>query len=145
MLHASAVSRDGLGFVFTGLSGAGKSTVVRLLTTDGYARSLGDEVVVVSVSDQGIVVHSTPFGGELDPVPPGDAPLRRLFLLDGRGALPESVSLRSARLLRNSLVVNCQPDLADALLATAEAVVTRVDCRAVFRPTRERLESELAG
>jgi hypothetical protein len=144
MLHASAVQHGGWGYVFTGTSGAGKSTIVKLLQQDACATSLGDEVTVVMASGRGVTVHSTPFGGELEPVSPASAPLRRLYLLDPRGTLPENAAQRSARVLRNALVMKCQPHLADALLRAAQEIVTRVECRVIFRPTRQQLEREFS-
>jgi hypothetical protein len=142
MLHASAIARDGLGFVFTGLSGAGKSTIIKLIGATEGTRSLGDEVTILLPTDQGFQVHSTPFGGELAPVPPGTAPLRRLFYLTER-ALPTDAATRAARLLRNALVLASDATIGDALIAGAHRVVTNVECRALFRPTPGALEQAL--
>lgn len=46
LLHASAVERDGMALVMTGLSGAGKSTLAALLMTRGW-RLMGDEFALL--------------------------------------------------------------------------------------------------
>jgi len=139
MLHASAVEHEGKGFVFTGVSGSGKSTVIKLLQGAGVARSLGDEVTVLRITADGITVHSTPFGGELPPVPPGKAPLCRLFLLHPSRVFPREPSLAAVRLLRNALAVCPTENLASAILANAETVVCHADCRALYQPSAEEL------
>jgi hypothetical protein len=140
MLHASAIARDGVGYVFTGLSGAGKSTIVKLVGSSAGTRSLGDEVTIVRTTAAGAHVHSTPFGGEL--TPPGDAPLRRLFVLT-ESALPADSAGRAGRLLRNALVLASDAAVGNGLITAAFRVVTQVECRSLYRPSLGALEQAL--
>src|SRR5690606_21990775 len=50
MMHASAVEHAGGALVFTGVSGAGKSTISSLLDR-APARKIGDEIIVLHVHD----------------------------------------------------------------------------------------------
>ncbi|GIV16774.1 MAG: hypothetical protein KatS3mg022_2209 [Armatimonadota bacterium] len=71
MLHASAVRYGGQGYVFAGRSGAGKSTVARLLA--GVAEVLSDELIAVRQMPTGWQAFGTPPSGAilLAPEPTG--------------------------------------------------------------------------
>ncbi len=76
LLHSAAVVRDHFGVVFSGRSGAGKSTIAALCRDAGQT-VLADEMVVVRRQGSGTRVHGTPFwhGQNLS------APLGALFFL----------------------------------------------------------------
>ena len=80
LMHASSVARDGRAFVFTGVSGAGKTTISRLCPADAHI--LTDEMSFIRPQEHGYFAHGTPFSGELGR--PGEnlsAPLAGVFLL----------------------------------------------------------------
>lgn len=62
LLHASAVRHEGRGYLFAGRSGAGKTTVARLLAD--RAEVLSDELVAVRRTPAGWQVFGTPFWGD---------------------------------------------------------------------------------
>jgi hypothetical protein len=78
LLHACGVAVEGLGYVFTGSAGSGKSTVGQLAT--GY-QVLNDEVVIIGKKDGKYQVSSTPFNGEFDKKVNTFAPLEAVFYL----------------------------------------------------------------
>lgn len=80
LMHASSVALDGRAWVYTGVSGAGKTTISRLAPP--HAHILTDEMSFIRPEDGRYVVHGTPFSGELGR--PGEnlsAPLAGIFLL----------------------------------------------------------------
>jgi len=80
LLHASSAIRNGRAFLFSGVSGAGKTTMARLAPPD--AAILTDEISYVIRGDGRYVAVGTPFFGELARV--GDnlrAPIEALYLL----------------------------------------------------------------
>ncbi len=80
LLHASSAIRNGRAFLFSGVSGAGKTTLARLAPPD--AAILTDEISYVIRQDGRYVAAGTPFFGELARV--GDnlrAPIAALYLL----------------------------------------------------------------
>lgn len=86
LMHATAVVRDGKGYVFFGQSGAGKSTTATLISkNDPCAMILGDDAAILSVNslDHQAFVHSAPLGtGNAMPIPRAmTAPLAGLFAL----------------------------------------------------------------
>jgi hypothetical protein len=80
LLHAASAIRNGKAFVFTGASGAGKTTIARLAPVD--ATLLTDEVSYVGNNPAGYRAYGTPFAGELAKLGENvSAPISVLYLL----------------------------------------------------------------
>jgi len=80
LLHASSAVRNGRAFLFTGVSGAGKTTMMRLAPPD--ATLLTDEISYVKRHGEEFEAFGTPFAGELGR--PGEnlrAPIAAVYLL----------------------------------------------------------------
>lgn len=58
-LHAAAVARDGKAFIFTGNTGAGKSTLCAFLTANGY-EYLSDDIVLIKKSSVRLMPYKNP-------------------------------------------------------------------------------------
>jgi hypothetical protein len=78
LVHSSAVVRDGKGYLFTGRSGSGKSTVTAL--SEG-AKVLNDEISLIDYSKDRVMVSDTPFNGFFPGKEEGSAPLAGVMLL----------------------------------------------------------------
>src|SRR6202035_118650 len=63
LVHAASAIRGGKAFLFSGVSGAGKTTISRLAPPD--VTLLTDEVSYVRRDDDGYRACGTPFAGEL--------------------------------------------------------------------------------
>jgi hypothetical protein len=80
LLHASSAIRNGRAFLFSGVSGAGKTTMARLAPPD--AALLTDEISYVTRRAGRYVAVGTPFFGELARVGENlEAPVEALYLL----------------------------------------------------------------
>src|SRR5208283_4669100 len=79
-MHASSAIRNGRAFLFAGVSGAGKTTTVRLAPRDAVV--LTDEISYVRKTENGYRAYGTPFAGELArPGANASAPVQRVCLL----------------------------------------------------------------
>lgn len=78
LMHGCAVERDEMGFLFTGPSESGKSTVARL---SGDYNVLGDEIIMLQKGEEGYRLRSTPFRGDYRDNLNIQAPLKAVFLL----------------------------------------------------------------
>lgn len=79
LVHSSAVSARGSGYLFIGPSGMGKSTVAELSRDFGV---LNDEMNIISPSDKGgFTLHPSPFNGYFPRKAAEEVPLRGIFLL----------------------------------------------------------------
>jgi hypothetical protein len=80
LLHAASAVKNGVAFVFSGVSGAGKTTISSLAPADVHL--LTDEVSYIVPSESGFLAYGTPFCGEL--ARNGEntfAPLKCVYLL----------------------------------------------------------------
>jgi len=82
LLHSSAMVRNEKGFIFTGKSGSGKSTVTML--SEG-AKILNDEIAIIERSGDRASVADTPFNGFFKGKEEGSAPLSGVMLLKQAG------------------------------------------------------------
>lgn len=79
-VHASSAIRNGRAFIFAGISGAGKTTTVRLAPHDAVV--LTDEISYVRRTENGYRAYGTPFAGELSrPGANASGPVERVCLL----------------------------------------------------------------
>lgn len=136
LLHSASAICDGRAYLFSGVSGAGKTTMTRLAPADvtlltdeiSYVRSSNDRP-----SDHGYHAFGTPFAGELAKA--GEncaAPIAALFFLE-QGPENRVDELTSAdavrRLMRNILFFAEDRALVEKLFATACDFVARVPIR----------------
>lgn len=63
LLHSSCVSYNGRGLVFSGISGAGKSTISDILSELPAVTKIADELLIIQKSAEGWRVHVPPFAG----------------------------------------------------------------------------------
>jgi len=78
LLHSSSLVHKAKGYVFFGISGSGKSTVVKLSEPD---ECLTDELSLIRKDKEGYITSGTPFHGEVPLYVNKTAPLANLFFL----------------------------------------------------------------
>ena len=144
-LHACGlVGADGDTFLFSGHSGAGKSTTTRLWTRQVPVEVLSDDRIIVRKVNGQFLMHGTPWHGEAAYASPKQAPIRRIFLLEhGVGNRIERISRSAAvgELLARSFVPFYQPRFVEPVLALLEELVELVPCyRFQFLPDRTAVE-----
>jgi len=140
LLHAASAICDGRAFLFSGVSGAGKTTMTRLATRD--VTLLTDEISYIrpesnrpEVQPESTVYRAfgTPFAGELAKAGENtSAPIAALFFLEkGPDNRIDDLTSTEAvrRLMRNILFFAEDPALVEELLATACAFVASLPIR----------------
>jgi len=137
LLHSASAIRNGRAFLFSGVSGAGKTTITRMAPAD--AIRLTDEISYVRRIDGTYRAFGTPFSGEL--ATPGDnavAPIAALyFLCQGRanGIAPIAPEIAVRRLLRNILFFAHDDELVARVFRSACDFIDAVQtCELTFRP-----------
>lgn len=135
LLHAASAICDGRAYLFSGVSGAGKTTMTRLAPPD--VALLTDEISYIQPDSTRLGdsyrAFGTPFSGEL--ARPGEntsAPISALFFLEQGPEnrieeLPSADAIR--RLMRNILFFAEDPALVEKLLASACDFVSRLPIR----------------
>lgn len=137
LLHGASAIRDGKAFVFSGVSGAGKTTISSLIPKD--ARLLTDEISYVRRDGEVYRACGTPFAGELARLGENaSAPIARLFFLaKGPENRIDPVEIPDAlrMLLRNILFFADDPDLVKMVFRSACEFLARVPAfRLTFFP-----------
>ena len=137
LLHAASAIRNEQAFLFSGESGAGKTTISRLAPEDAVL--LTDEISYVRRDGQNYEACGTPFAGEL--AKSGEnvaARIAALFFLEkGSENRVEPVESGEAvrRLMRNILFFAEDPELVKSVFRSACEFVERVPvCRLTFLP-----------
>jgi hypothetical protein len=137
LLHGASAIRNGRAFLFSGVSGAGKTTMSSLAPRD--ATLLTDEISYIRQQDMGYAACGTPFAGELARVGANTtAPIAHLFFL-AKGPenridpIPRGDALRM--LLRNILFFADDPCLVEMVFRSAFEFLNRVPAsRLTFYP-----------
>ena len=131
LLHAASAICDGRACLFSGVSGAGKTTMTRLAPPD--VTLLTDEISYLRPNAEGYSAFGTPFAGELARAGENcTAPVSALFFLEkGPENCVHELSSAEAvrRLMRNILFFAEDRGLVEKLLATACEFVARVPIR----------------
>ncbi len=132
LLHASGGIRGGRGYLFSGVSGAGKTTMARLAPPD--VQLLTDEISYLRRENGGFRVYGTPFAGELGIQGENvSAPLAAVYLLEhgAQNRLERVAEAEAARrLMRNVLFFAREADLVSQVFSAACALAGSVP---VFR------------
>lgn len=137
LLHASSAVRNGRAFLFSGVSGAGKTTIARLAPPD--VTLLTDEISYVSPDLRGYQAHGTPFAGDLGRI--GEnvrAPLSAVYLL-AKGpenkVEPVGPAAAARALLENVLFFSRDSELVNSVFEVVCNFVSRVPVhRLIFAP-----------
>ncbi len=131
LIHAASAVRNGKAFIFTGVSGAGKTTLSRLAPPDAHV--LTDEISYVRKEDGRYFAYGTPFAGELARA--GEnlrAPLEAIYLLTQgpQNRIADVDKAEAARtLLRNLLFFAEDQELVQAVFLSALDLVEQVPVR----------------
>jgi hypothetical protein len=137
LLHSAGAIRNGRAFLFSGVSGAGKTTISRLAPPD--VTLLTDEISYIRHVNAGYRACGTPFAGELARVGENcSAPIESLFFLkQGPENKIEPIAKSEAirRLMRNILFFAEDAELVRNVFQSACEFVERVPVqRLTFTP-----------
>jgi len=140
LVHSASAVRNGRAFLFSGVSGAGKTTISRLAPAD--VTLLTDEISYVCRTGDGYQAFGTPFAGDLGKAGMNiSAPIAGLYLLaQGRHNHAELLGSAGAarRLMRNILFFADDNALVERVFATACEFVSRVPVyELTFQPDSE--------
>jgi MoaA/NifB/PqqE/SkfB family radical SAM enzyme len=130
IFHSSGVILEGNGLLFVGHSGAGKSTIVKML--QNRAVVLCDDRVIVRRWPEGFRLHGTWIHGEVPNVCGLSAPLRAVFLLEQslRNRIVETGHRRAAlsRLLGCLVKPLATADWWDKAILLIDSLTREVPC-----------------
>ncbi len=82
VFHSAGLDDNGVGIVFVGHAGAGKSTQLSLWNQEPGVIAMNDDRVAVRVTESGALCYGTPWGGTADIARNHAAPLAALIVLE---------------------------------------------------------------
>lgn len=140
LLHASSILTHKGAYIFSGVSGSGKTTIANLAQKD--MRVMTDETSAVLKSENGYMAYATPFSGDFNkPIANTEGAIRALFFLRqdavfGHRRLRESEAVRE--LFRNIIMTVSDQDLTNSLFDTLISFTRSVACYELsFKPTEQ--------
>jgi hypothetical protein len=101
MIHASGVNNAGEGYLFTGVSGKGKSTMAKLWDNWG-AQVIHDDRLIIRKTEEGYRMYNTPV---YDNDYPLDSPLNKIFIIE-HGSENKMIQLKGASAV-SQVMANC--------------------------------------
>jgi hypothetical protein len=101
MIHASGVDHAGYGYLFSGVSGRGKSTIARLWDNAGAKVIHDDRLIIRNISGVFRIFNTPVYNDDA----PSSSGLKRIYLLE-HGQENEIVPVRGAAAV-SLLMVNC--------------------------------------
>jgi hypothetical protein len=123
MVHASAVDYNGRGWLFSGRSGNGKTTIARLFDSQGIVVIHDDRVILVKKEGRWFI-HNTPvYQNEV----PRSAPLDHIWLIEhGKSnvSVPVEGALATAMILSNCIQQTWEGEATETLLTAIEDVTS---------------------
>ncbi len=151
-LHGVGIVRaSGVGNLFIGHSGAGKSTTTRLWIEREPVEVLSDDRIIVrhepGCGATGVRMYGTPWHGEAMYASPGSAPLARIFILEhgfGNVLTRLAPGPAVAELFARSFVPFHRHEYVDAALTFLQELVNTVPIyRYSFEPDRRAVDTIL--
>jgi len=134
LLHAAGLQMQEEGYVFTGASGTGKSTIAQCFADQG-ALVLSDERLIIRKVTDGFQFYGTPWVGSGNYAHNAHAPLTQLYCIS-HGAGQHTISPLTPCILSQKVLTQCflplwSRDAIEATLATVTDLVQRIPCRAL--------------
>ena len=144
VLHAAGALVSGQGIALAGVSGAGKSTFMRLAEGRADWQPLSDDRVIVRLDSDLATLHGTPWPGEGRVAENHHGPLAWLLFLEQASTnelRPLAPGEALARLLRMASVPWYDPEYVGSALAACGSIVKSVRAAVLsFRPEPAALD-----
>jgi hypothetical protein len=141
MIHASGINNAGHGYIFSGVSGKGKTTMAKLWDNSGATVIHDDRLIIRHTGMGGFVMHNTPvYRNDM----PHQSPLHKIFLIE-HGKKNELIPVRGAScislLMANCIQHNWNPEIIARLLGSVSIMCSVIPAyRLIFKPDRSVID-----
>ncbi len=144
MIHASGINIAGKGFLFSGISGKGKSTIATLWESSG-AKVIHDDRLILKKTAGGYRMYNTPVYNDDEP---RDSPLHKVFIIE-HGATNKLFHLKDANavslVMANCIQHNWGADIITGLLESVSLLCGSLPIiKLSFIPDRSIIDQILA-
>jgi hypothetical protein len=136
MIHASGINRNGRGYLFSGVSGKGKSTIARLWEESG-AMVIHDDRLIIRKTEKGYKMYNTPvYNNDV----PQESSLDKIFLIEHgmeNKLTPVKGALAISLVMTNCIQHNWGHDIIARLLGSVSIMCATVPTvKLSFKPDK---------
>jgi hypothetical protein len=140
MIHASGVNNSGHGYVFSGISGKGKTTMSKLWEKTG-ARVIHDDRLIIRNTGTGYRMYNTPVYQKDGPA---ESEVNRIFII-GHGnrneLIPVSGASAISMVISNCIQHNWDSEIIAGLLGSVSIMCVKIPVATLwFRPDRSIID-----
>jgi len=140
MIHASGVNHAGHGYIFSGVSGKGKTTMARLWDNSG-AKVIHDDRLILRNTGNGYKMYNTPVYNNDEPL---ESPLNKIFIIE-HGVENRLVPVKGATavslVMANCIQHNWGPDIIARLLGSVSIMCAKIPTvKLSFTPDRSVID-----
>lgn len=140
LLHACGIKENGKAYLFSGFSGAGKSTMAKQWLGLEGIKVLNDDRIIVRELRGVFYAYGTPWHGELSKCEPERGRLRALFIIrhgKDNNLRPLSLSEATSGIITRSFLPFWDKEGMEKAIDVIERLVRKVPCyELTFRPDR---------
>ncbi len=134
LIHASGINHKGHGYLFSGISGRGKSTIAKLWE-DAGAKVIHDDRLIIRNSEKGYRMYNTPVYNNDTP---RMSPLNKIFLIEHgmkNRLIPIKGAMAVSSIMTNCIQHNWGHDIIEKLLGSVSEMCTTIPvARLFFKP-----------
>jgi serine kinase of HPr protein (carbohydrate metabolism regulator) len=131
MIHASGMNYSGKGYLFSGVSGKGKTTIAHLWENSG-AKVIHDDRLILRKTNSGYIMYNTPVYNNDEPL---ESPLNRIFIID-HGTANKIVPVKGASaislVMANCIQHNWGPEIIAKLLGAVSIMCEKIPVARLF-------------
>jgi len=146
-LHACGVKTGDKGIIFSGVSGAGKSTIAELWKKK-EVDLLSDDRIIVRRTDDHLMMYGTPWHGDAGVSLPEKAPLKAVYFLEQseeNRAVPLQAADAAFRLMVRSFPTYYSREGMEFTLGLVSEIAQEVPCYALqFTPDERAIDTVLS-
>jgi hypothetical protein len=140
MIHASGVNNEELGFLFSGISGKGKTTMAKLWDEWG-AKVIHDDRLILRSTGNGYTMFNTPVYNNDEP---HESQLNKIFIIEHgieNKMVPVNGATAVSLVMANCIQHNWGSEIIDRLLGAVSIMCTKIPTvRLYFKPDGSIIE-----
>jgi hypothetical protein len=140
LIHASGILHNGKGYLFSGISGKGKSTIA-MLWENACARVIHDDRLIIRNTGSGYRMYNTPVYNNDDP---REAPLNKIFIIEHglkNSIIPVNGAAAVTLIMANCIQHHWGHDIIVRLLGSVSIMSGAVPtAQLIFKPDRHVID-----
>jgi hypothetical protein len=140
MIHASGVNHSGYGYIFSGVSGKGKTTIAKLWDHEGGKVIHDDRLIIRKIAGT-YKMFNTPVYADDNPA---ESPLTRIYLIEHGSEnrlVPYKGATAVSMVMANCIQHNWSPDIIARLMGTVSIMCSTIPVvNLFFKPDRSIID-----